>query len=73
MIPKEKVKSIQLAKRPKMANEALELLEDGIQIEVKNNKVFGLLRYIEKVRKNFSCTCHINEFTEGWTVIYHLK
>ena len=57
--------------RPKMANEALELLEDGIQIEVKNDKVFDLLRYFEKAKRNFRCTCHVNEFTEGWTVIVH--
>lgn len=57
--------------RPKMANEALELLEDGIQIEVKNDKVFDLLRYFEKAKRNFRCTCHVNEFTEGWTVINH--
>lgn len=57
--------------RPKMANEALELLEDGIQIEVKNDKVFDLLRYFEKAKRNFRCNCHVNEFTEGWTVIVH--
>ena len=58
-------------KRPKMTNEALELLEDGIQIEVKNDKVFDLLIYFEKAKRNFRCTCHVNQFTEGWTVIVH--
>lgn len=52
-----------------MANEAIELLENNIQIEIENEKVFDFLRYVEKVKNNFRINCKVNELNQGWTLL----
>lgn len=55
--------------RPKMASEALELLKSGKGIEVENEYVFDLMRYVERKERNISFKCHVNQLNQGWTVI----
>lgn len=56
-------------KRPQTANEALELLEYGEEIEVRTDKLFDLLRYFEKAKNNLKCNCRVNHFNVGWVVL----
>lgn len=59
--------------RPKMASEALQLLKEGIQVEMQTGKVFDFMRYVEKAERNFSFRCYVNKFTEGYTVLKHSR
>jgi len=56
--------------RPKMADEALELIEQGKEIEMENQYVFAFMRCAENNRrKNLKFRCFINKYNQGWTAI----
>ena len=57
--------------RPKMGGEALKLLKEGKTIEVENEFVFDLMRFVERKESNFRFTCRVNKLNQGWTVIEH--
>jgi hypothetical protein len=57
--------------RPKMGGEALKLLKEGKTIEVENEFVFDLMRFVERKESNFRFTCKVNKLNQGWTVIDH--
>src|SRR5690606_7858338 len=57
--------------RPKMGGEALKLLKEGKTIEVENEFVFDLMRFVERKESNFIFTCRVNKLNQGWTVIEH--
>ena len=51
--------------RPKMASEALDLLKFGNDIEVENEYVFDLMRYVEMKEINISFKCRVNQLNQG--------
>ena len=56
--------------RPQMADEALELIEQGKEIEMENQYVFAFMRCAENNRrKNLKFRCSINKYNQGWTAI----
>ncbi len=56
--------------RPQMADEALELIEQGKEIEMENQYVFAFMRCAENNRrKNLKFRCFINKYNQGWTAI----
>lgn len=56
--------------RPQMADEALELIEQGNEIEMENQYVFAFMRCAENHRrKNLKFRCSINKYNQGWTAI----
>lgn len=56
--------------RHKMADEALELIEQGKEIEMENQYVFAFMRCAENNRrKNLKFCCSINKYNQGWTAI----
>ncbi len=56
--------------RPQMANEALELIEQGKEIEMENQYVFAFMRCAENNRrKNLKFRCSVNKYNQGWTAI----
>ena len=55
--------------RPKMGGEALKLLKEGKTIEVENEFVFDLMRFVERKESDFRFTCRVNKLNQGWTVI----
>lgn len=57
--------------RPKMGGDALKLLKEGKTIEVENEFVFDLMRFVERKESNFRFTCKVNKLNQGWTVIEH--
>lgn len=57
--------------RPKMGGEALKLLKEEKTIEVENEFVFDLMRFVERKESNFKFTCKVNKLNQGWTVIEH--
>jgi hypothetical protein len=57
--------------RPKMGGDALKLLKEGKTIEVENEFVFDLMRFVERKESNFRFTCRVNKLNQGWTVIEH--
>jgi hypothetical protein len=59
--------------RPKMANEAIELLKDGQPIEIEIGKVFDFFRYVGKAERNFKLSCNVNEFNDGYAVLRKIK
>lgn len=57
-------------KRPEMASEALELIENGEEIEMETQYVFAFMRCCENNRrKNLKFGCFINKYNQGWTAI----
>ena len=53
-----------------MADEALELIEQGKEIEMENQYVFAFMRCAENNRrKNLKFRCFINKYNQGWTAI----
>ena len=59
--------------RPKMASEALDLLKLSNDIEVENEYVFDLMRYVEMKESNISFKCRVNQLNQGWTVIQRVR
>ena len=55
--------------RPQMALEALQMLRDGIEIEVPNNKVFDFLRATTQTNYNIKINCVTNKYHHGWTAL----
>jgi hypothetical protein len=56
--------------RPQMADEALELIEQGKEIEMENQYVFAFMRCAENNRrKNLNFKCRVNKYNKGWTAI----
>jgi len=55
--------------RPKMASEALGLLKSNIDIEIENEYVFDLMRFVRRKEGDISFKCKVNHFNKGWTVI----
>ena len=55
--------------RPKMASEALGLLKSNIDIEIENEYVFDLMRYVRSKEGDISFKCKVNKINQGWTVI----
>ena len=58
---------------PKMASEALDLLKSGNDIEIENDYVFDLMRYVERKESNIAFKCRVNQLNQGWTVIQHSR
>lgn len=56
-------------KRPKMANEAIELIQDGQEIEMQNNHVFTFMRYVEAAFQNIKLSISANKLNKGYSVI----
>ncbi len=59
--------------RPKMASEALDILKSNNDIEIENEYVFDLMRYVERKERNISFKCKVNQLNQGWTVIQHSR
>lgn len=56
--------------RPQMASEALELIEQGREIEMETKYVFAFLRTVENHKmRNVKLNCSINKYNQGWTAI----
>lgn len=56
--------------RPQMASEALELIEQGKEIEMGTKYVFAFLRAVENHKmRNVKLNCLINKYNQGWTAI----
>ena len=56
--------------RPQMASEALELINQGKEIEMENQYVFAFMRCAENHKmRNIKFRCSINKYNQGWTVI----
>ena len=58
------------ALRPEIASEALDLIEQGKEIEMQNQFVFAFMRCSENFKmQNLKYNCSINKYNQGWTVI----
>lgn len=56
--------------RPQMASEALDLIEQGKEIEMENQYVFAFMRCVENHKmRNLKFKCSINKHNQGWTAI----